>query len=611
MVETTSSITFEGAKSWFEKHEDAILNLGSESLSTQIELIRQRFILKPIQIYFFGELGRGKTTLINSLLEKEILKASALSITTQNTVHFGDVSKVSTKKINQEVMEESDIRKIDTDEFSCVELTWPINLLRSDIDLVEIPDLNSPEMSAQLFRADIAIMVLSSVAPLSLQEANWIKKVLLSSGFDKIFLVFNRFDVIELEEVDEVKESIQQRVRILVDSEKVQTIFISARQAVQAYERGDKQLLESSGILEFKSLLSTWLSEKGDNSKKSKTLLCIQQLQLECGKVILERKEDLKRDISSTQAKEQQIREKIFRLEEQRQIILDRIAVFCNATTSASQTALSNLLNKLTISKIPGWVNEYPIRGSEKVFGAFSQKSTADLIEKISHNVLGKVREDISKEIPKSIMNILYSRTDHLAQDIDHQLSELLDYQKSLHAYLQGRLPTEETIQTFPGLSWDEFGITQIDITGAQNWDNLNVKKTNLIYPILQTIVAIAILEVLNLPGVIAIPVGLGGSLFVTYLSVENYLVKVKLLVTNHLQKEIGSMDIHDQIIGRINENLAKFREDSAQTLTHENLSQALNQTLQAIFTERQLIIQNLEQVESFENNLQEDPVRK
>jgi len=150
--------------------------------------------------------------------------------------------------------------------FEKIELEWPLELLKQQIEVIDSPGLNEHANRTQvtmgyLANADAIIFVADALRLLAENEIKFIENDLAS--FPDVFFIINRWDMLE-EDEEERKDTREEALAKLKDRTKLGTdgiYFVSAKQALKGREQGNDDLLQQSGIVPFENRLKRFLIE--------------------------------------------------------------------------------------------------------------------------------------------------------------------------------------------------------------------------------------------------------------------------------------------------------------------------------------------------------------
>ncbi|MGR3295053.1 MAG: dynamin family protein, partial [Candidatus Bathyanammoxibius sp.] len=196
---------------------------------------------EPFYIIIAGEYNAGKSTFINSLLGKRILRVGPTP-TTHNVVllTYGD-------SFGQEQLNENLSR-----------VTYPLDTLK-DITLVDTPGTNSIFVEHEgiienfIHRAELVIFITSSDRPLTESERRFIQ-LLKGKWGRKVLIVLNKIDLKSEEELNEIIPFIEKNCYKLLGFDP-KVIAISSMNAAAAKASQDRELLRKSNIGEIEDFM--------------------------------------------------------------------------------------------------------------------------------------------------------------------------------------------------------------------------------------------------------------------------------------------------------------------------------------------------------------------
>ncbi|NWF52502.1 MAG: dynamin family protein [Nitrospirae bacterium] len=246
------------------------------------EELREKIQNNVFNLVVLGQFKRGKTTLINALLGSEILPTAVIPLTSIATIlKYGEELKINvffndgrvTEIIPEDLREyvtEKGNPKNEKDVFEVV-ITYPSPYLKDGVRLIDTPGVGSvfehnTDVAYQyLPKSDAALFLLSVDQPVSKAEMDFLKDVREYSN--KIFFLHNKADYVDKEDL---KESILFSKKVLEEimNSEVKIFPLSAKLALDGKLDGKPELLKKSFLLEFESILNTFLMEE-----KGKVLL--------------------------------------------------------------------------------------------------------------------------------------------------------------------------------------------------------------------------------------------------------------------------------------------------------------------------------------------------
>lgn len=257
---------------------EALKDLGRERGEQQcgelvVKLAEDRFTLAVL-----GQFKRGKSSLMNAIIGRELLPTGVLPLTSAITVlKYGSAERLVIHRENWNLPEElpvsaladyvteegnpSNQKKIKT---AYVEL--PVPFLRRGIEFVDTPGVgsaitaNTATTYSFLPKCDAVLFVTSVDTPMTSSEMAFLKDIRDYVG--KIFFVVNKVDLVTNEESRQVLKFVTETIREQIKNEAVKVFPVSARQGLAARTSGDTVLYERSGLNALEEALASFLSEK-------------------------------------------------------------------------------------------------------------------------------------------------------------------------------------------------------------------------------------------------------------------------------------------------------------------------------------------------------------
>ncbi|MGC8502784.1 MAG: dynamin family protein [Desulfurella sp.] len=258
---------------------DLLQSLKSLPLDfTQLNAIENKIQTKQFNLVVIGQFKRGKSTLINALIGKDILPSSVLPLTSIVTIiNFGEQKAVVCFKDGLcKTIELSDISFFVTEKYNpnnklnveYVEVFYPAEFLKNSVRIIDTPGIGSvyehnSDCSYQFLpKADASLFVLSPDPPITQAEIEFLKDA--SKYIDKFFFLLNKIDNFkpsELREIIDFNSSILENLF----SKKVYIIPISAKLALEAKLEANQQKQQQSNIQELYDRLEEFIKKEQSN----------------------------------------------------------------------------------------------------------------------------------------------------------------------------------------------------------------------------------------------------------------------------------------------------------------------------------------------------------
>lgn len=285
---------------------------------TDVKKLRQDFEMKRFRVAVVGEFNRGKTTLANALLGKELLPADYLPTTAAvNRITYSDKPNayvimkngqkrsVRIEELAEYVTKLSAAATENASQIQEAVLEYPSLFCRNGVDLIDTPGMNDEDEMNQvtisrLKGIDLAIVAVDASLPFSMTECAFTCKLLESMQICQIIIVVTKIDMIRERErqklidfmIDRVKKDVKERLSQTHAAgsevmQKYHTIFdepcvfaVSGVEALDALSCNDMELFEKSGFRQLNDRLPQIIMSTQNRNvilnteRKMRSLLC-------------------------------------------------------------------------------------------------------------------------------------------------------------------------------------------------------------------------------------------------------------------------------------------------------------------------------------------------
>ncbi len=209
-------------------------SFGLQSVTVDLKRLEERRKLPGFRLAFVGEFNRGKSTLINRLLDRPILPVKAIPTTStitylvageseEITVHFQD-GRQEVRPLEADSWSDliaSDDSQVDQLQEIFPEVRVTLNnawLQDTDAGFIDTPgagDINDHRtalISDVLSQSDATVMLVSAVMPLSLTERAFLQQEILGRHIPLILVVVSKLDTLPYDQRPTVLRTIHERL---------------------------------------------------------------------------------------------------------------------------------------------------------------------------------------------------------------------------------------------------------------------------------------------------------------------------------------------------------------------------------------------------------------
>lgn len=403
--------------------------LELEDSQKAIQVSRHKLTSHKFSVGIMGEFKRGKSTVINALLGREIMPADILPATaTMNRVTYdlnphAQVIKNDGSVLEIPVDEISDyVTKINDENAKRAEMVdeaivyYPCQFCQNGVDIVDTPGLNDDERMDKISeeivpKLDAVIMVIVPGAPFSKSEAEFVRNKLMGSDLGRLLFLVNKIDTIRPNQRERAVVSIKDRIQTTV-LDKMSEIYgedsteyadakakignvrifpISAADALDARLEGDDELLKESGIIEFEDALKYMLTTERGALELAAPLAVLSRTATEVLNAAETRKNGLQLNAEEFEQRQQQAMRKIAESRNSKKQETARI-------NAAAQEVKANLLPQ---------VREFYV-ALEKELNTIIEKTPIDrrsLLQKAGQHAASQKMQEVVNETIKTRMS--------------------------------------------------------------------------------------------------------------------------------------------------------------------------------------------------------------
>lgn len=364
-----------------QKLEGYCREAGRKDLLEQLASIRAYLASEKFSVAVVGEFNRGKSTLVNRLIEQDIIPTSDIPTTALPIyISGGEQESLVLKTANGQKryqIEEKSWEAIEEERKKFAGAKGEILLKRNcsllienDLEIIDTPGVNSQirgdlSMAEQaLSGCDCAILPMAAIAAFSESEKLFLQERILMKKVPRIMVVLTKLDLVDEKQRLSVVESVQRKLEAM---ETEIPLYLSAENMVEGWE-------DRSGTEAIRKQILAWLHESSHIQLKkerasqemkavSSDLAAVYQCQLD----IIEEKEE-KRKETAEQSKQKLLRSAQIQWDALEIDMLNRCNQNFEWIRSMTEERQQDVIEKLTLelSHVTNpkdwWEKDYPYR---------------------------------------------------------------------------------------------------------------------------------------------------------------------------------------------------------------------------------------------------------
>lgn len=453
--------------SGLEQMEKICGQLGLNDRSEGLRATGERMASHKFSVGILGEFKRGKSTVINSLLEKEIVPSDVLPTSaTMNRITYdmnphaqilmrdGSVKEIQVEQLVDYVTKLDEEKEATAANVEEAVVYYPCKFCQNGVDIIDTPGLNDDERMNRVTeeiipKLDAVIMVLVSGSPFSMSESEFVRNKIMASDLGKIIFLVNKMDQVRRESdrqklLVEIKNKIRETVlekmaeiygadsREYQDVEmklgSIQVYPFSALDALDGKLEGDEELLERSGTREFEAALTKMLTEDRGALELYGPLNQIHEAATEAANTAIARKNALAMNEEEFQREQQQALQKI---DEIRTLTKQKTKTMRQKATGFEAEAKS-MLNDFYAelpAKVDQTIDGVSVAGTSLKTEA-GKKAAA---EKVSEAALGRIQQE-TENLTERIIS-------YLKHELEGEVADVGQFFTQYSAELMTELP--------------------------------------------------------------------------------------------------------------------------------------------------------------------------
>ena len=417
-----------------------------------VDDVLRRLAEDTFSVAIVGEFKRGKSTLINALLEKDVLPTDVVPTTaTINRVTYsvtpfvrieyndGKTEDIEIDKLNDYVTKLTPESEQIARTVKIATVYYPVNYCKNGVTIIDTPGLNDDEAMTNvtlsvLPQIDAAIMVMMAGSPFSQYECDFLENKVITSDLGRVLFVVTGIDLYDEEDAQKILTVIRKRITesILTKARKtygegsgeyeayqrklgnIHIYGLSAKQAPKAKQRADPEMLEKSRVPEFEAALERFLTEDRGAVMLNVPISRIKTSAIELAKAAQLRENALAMHREEFNAKFEEAMEEIERIRGERQDEFKRINEAAEQTYRELMPAIKNYWSSLEQAADDA-IDAYYIASADELKGAAAQE-TQEAMTKAVKEAMSRTGREIMERIQANINSALTSEAERLSE---------------------------------------------------------------------------------------------------------------------------------------------------------------------------------------------------
>ncbi len=456
-----------------------------------IDRVIQKLAADTFDVAVVGEFKRGKSTLINALLEKAVLPTDVIPTTaTLNKVtysvtpfveieyHDGRKEKINIDYLNDYVTKLTPESEEKAKTVKVATVYYPVNYCKNGVTIIDTPGLNDDEAMTEvtlsvLPQIDAAIMVMMAGSPFSQFERDFLENKIIASDLGRVMFVVTGIDLYDEEDVEKVLKAIRTRITESIlkkaestygkNSPEYESCFrklgnikiygLSAKLALKAKKLGDSTMLQNSSFPQFESALESFLTEERGAIMLNVPVNRIKTSSIEIVKAIQIRENALSMEKSTFDAKYHEAMEEIEKIRQERQSEFAKINETTQRTYEKLMPEIKNYWSTIEQAAMQV-VDTYPV--------------TANDLKDSEYN---RLNESLSKAVQSAISNTSQQLAERMQTIIGFELEKeadrIADFENKFYT------STEKIQNLFVDVNKGQSGSSDTTISTALNYFTL------------------------------------------------------------------------------------------------------------------------------------------
>ena len=251
---------------------------GNEQRKRQCDELLAKLADDRFTLAVMGQFKRGKSSLLNAILGRELLPTGVLPLTSAITIlKFGPRERLVIQRAGSPLVEEASPERLADyvtqrgNPANClgvksVTVEVPSPYLRRGLEFVDTPGIgsaiaaNTATTYAFLPSCDAVLLVTSVDSPWTSAEAEFLQSV--RQHVDKTFFVVNKIDLLSDSDRNEVLKFVGETIMDQAGEAEVKLYPVSCQLALEGKQTHDEAIYHRSGLKELEAALARFLANE-------------------------------------------------------------------------------------------------------------------------------------------------------------------------------------------------------------------------------------------------------------------------------------------------------------------------------------------------------------
>ena len=258
--------------------QNRLIQLKLDDAAAQYQQLMVKLAEDRFTLAVLGQFKRGKSSLMNAVVGRNLLPTGVLPLTSVVTVlRYGPIERLVLIHGDLSFPEELPASRLEefvtergnpgnAKRVKLARLEVPLPFLRQGLEFVDTPgvgssiEANTATTYEFLPQCDAAIFVTSVDSPLSKMELEFLATV--RQLVRRVFFVLNKIDLLNPDEQEDVLNFVHDSLADLSQDNRVVLFPISARQGLEAKQTGSREAYSDSGMRGLEEALAAFLAKE-------------------------------------------------------------------------------------------------------------------------------------------------------------------------------------------------------------------------------------------------------------------------------------------------------------------------------------------------------------